>query len=197
VAKAKAFASVSDFREWLESNHAKRKELLIQCYKKHAGKKAITYRQALDEALCFGWIDGVRRSVDDETFTVQFTPRRKKSYWSAVNIRRAHELLQAGRMHPVGRAAFESRESRKQDRYSFENQPKRFHPRLERRFKSNPLAYEFFQIQAPCYRRTSIFWVMEAEREETRLRRLDELTASCARGKPIKPLLGAKMRFLP
>lgn len=157
----------------------------------------MTYREALDEALCFGWIDGVRRSIDEETFSVRFTPRKPKSYWSAVNIRRANELLQEGRMHPAGRAAFDSRESRKPRRYSFENQPKRLEQRLERKFKTNRLAYEFFRIQAPWYRRTCIFWVMEAKREDTRQRRLDELVASCARGKPIKLLSEAKMRPLP
>jgi uncharacterized protein YdeI (YjbR/CyaY-like superfamily) len=197
VLRLDPFASVSDFRAWLESNHATRKELLVRCYKNDAREKGMTYREALDEALCFGWIDGVRRSIDEETFSVRFTPRKSKSYWSAVNNRRANELLQEGRMQPAGRAAFDSRESRKPGRYSFENPPKRLEQRLERKFKTNRLAYKFFRIQAPWYRRTCIFWVMEAKREDTRQRRLDELVASCARGKPIKLLSQAKMRPLP
>lgn len=192
-----AFASVSEFRAWLEANHATCKELLVRCYKNHAGNKGITYRQALDEALCFGWIDGVRRAVDAETFSVRFTPRRSKSYWSAVNIRRATELEKEGRLHPAGRAAFEAREASRKVRYSFENKPNKLDPVLEEKFRSKKLAWDFFQAQAPWYRRTSIFWIMEAKRPETRIRRLQELITCSTRGQPLKLLSGAKMRPVP
>jgi len=186
--RPRAFDSQSDFRNWLKSHHATTSEQLIRCYKTHAQDKGLTYRQALDEALCFGWIDGVRRAVNEETFSVRFTPRKPKSYWSAVNIRRATELAHEGRMHAAGRAAFEAREAKKPERYSFENKPKELDPPLKNKFRANKRAWTFFQGQAPWYQRTSIFWVMEAKREETRERRLAELIARSANGEPVKLL---------
>jgi uncharacterized protein YdeI (YjbR/CyaY-like superfamily) len=146
------------------------------------------YREALDEALCFGWIDGVRRSVDEDSFSTRFTPRKPKSYWSAVNIRRATELANEGRMHAAGRAAFEAREVKRPKRYSFENKPQELDPPLKQKFRANKRAWTFFQAQPPWYRRTSTFWVMEAKREDTRERRLAELIARCAKREPIKLL---------
>jgi uncharacterized protein YdeI (YjbR/CyaY-like superfamily) len=186
--KPRAFDSQSDFRNWLTTHHATTNELLILCYKTHTQDKGLTYRQALDEALCFGWIDGVRRAVDEESFSVRFTPRKPKSYWSAVNIRRATELANEGRMQAAGRAAFEAREVKKPERYSFENKAKELDPTLKRKFRANKRAWTFFQAQAPWYQRTSIFWIMEAKREETRERRLAELIAKSAKGEPIKLL---------
>jgi uncharacterized protein YdeI (YjbR/CyaY-like superfamily) len=186
--KLRAFASQSDFRNWLKSHHATTSELLVRCYKTHAQDKGLTYRQALDEALCFGWIDGVRRSVDEDSFSTRFTPRRPKSYWSAVNIRRATELADKGRMNAAGRAAFEAREGKKRARYSFENKPQELDPPLKKKLRANQRAWTFFQAQAPWYQRTSTFWVMEAKREETRERRLAELIARSANGEPIKLL---------
>lgn len=160
----------------------------MRCYKVHAGDQGLIYREALDEALCFGWIDGVRRAVDEESFRVRFTPRKPTSYWSAVNIRRATELANEGRMHAAGRAAFEAREARKPARYSFENKPKELDPPLKKKFRANKQAWTFFQAQPPWYQRTSTFWVMEAKRVETRERRLAELIASSAKREPIKLL---------
>ena len=182
------FASRHKFREWLEKNHRTTPELLVRCYKVHAADEGLTYREALDEALCFGWIDGVRRSMDEGSFSTRFTPRKPKSYWSAVNIRRATELANEGRMHAAGRAAFEAREVKKPERYSFENKPKELNPPFKKKFRANKRAWTFFQAQAPWYQRTSTFWVMEAKREETRGRRLAELIAKSANGEPIKLL---------
>jgi uncharacterized protein YdeI (YjbR/CyaY-like superfamily) len=194
--RPKAFRSRDAFRDWLEGNYDTATELLVRCFKSHSRERGVTYQEALDEALCFGWIDGVRRAIDEDTFSVRFTPRRPKSYWSTLNIRRADKLLQEGRMHAAGRAAFQSRDQKTQ-RYSFEHKPLRLQPDLEKKFRANRLAYDFFRIQAPWYRRTSIFWVMQAKREDTRARRLEELMTCCARGKPIKPLSQANLKPLP
>jgi uncharacterized protein YdeI (YjbR/CyaY-like superfamily) len=190
----RAFDSPEDFRSWLEANHRTSPELLVRCYKVHARERGVTYKEALDEALCFGWIDGVRRAVDGESFSVRFTPRKPKSYWSAINIRRAKELELAGRMRLPGRAAFEARETNKAARYSFEHKPRKLDSELERRFRADKAAWKFFRAQAPWYQRTSAFWVMEAKRPETRARRLEALIASSARREPIKLLAGARMR---
>jgi len=179
------FASALEFRNWLKQHHATTKELLVRCYKTHAKGKGLTYREALDEALCFGWIDGVRRAVDDESFSTRFTPRKLRSKWSQVNIRRARELEAEGRMHDAGRSAFEARDANGTIRYSFEEKPRKLDRASEKAFRANKPAWTFFRAQAPWYQRTSIFWVMEAKREETRARRLAELIACSARGEPI------------
>jgi uncharacterized protein YdeI (YjbR/CyaY-like superfamily) len=184
----KAFASPEDFRAWLESNHRTAKELLVRCYKTHAQDEGLTYRQALDEALCFGWIDGVRRAADEDSFSVRFTPRKPRSKWSAVNIRRAQELEGEGRMRAPGRTAFAARDAGNSRRYSFEEKPSKLDLKSEKTFRASKRAWAFFRAQAPWYQRTSIFWVMDARRAETRARRLAELIARSARGEPIKLL---------
>jgi uncharacterized protein YdeI (YjbR/CyaY-like superfamily) len=147
----------------------------------------------VDEAICFGWIDGVRRKVDAESFSVRFSPRRRNSVWSAVNIRKAAALEAAGRMQPAGRAAFAARETRASRRYSYESQPAGLDPAFEGRFRQDQRAWDFFQSQAPWYRRTSTFWVMEAKREDTRQRRFETLRSCSARGERI-PLLRREPR---
>jgi uncharacterized protein YdeI (YjbR/CyaY-like superfamily) len=184
----RTFKSAAEFRTWLARHHGCTQELLVRCYKSHAKDKGLTYRQALDEALCFGWIDGVRRSVDGDSFSTRFTPRRPKSKWSAVNIRRATELESEGKLAEAGRKAFAARHANRTTRYSFEEKPRKLDAAGGRLFRANRAAWEFFQAQAPWYRRTSIFWVTEAKREETRRRRLAELIACSARGEPIGPL---------
>jgi uncharacterized protein YdeI (YjbR/CyaY-like superfamily) len=186
--RPKAFASQREFRTWLQANHASTGELLVRCYKVHAREKGLTYRQALDEALCFGWIDGVRRSVNQDSFSQRFTPRRLRSKWSAVNIRRVKELEAEGRMHEAGLRAWAERDTGNSRRYSSEEKPSRLDPASARAFRASPQAWKFFQAQAPWYQRTSIFWVMDAKKEETRARRLAELIARSARGEPIKLL---------
>lgn len=182
------FPSAADFRRWLEAGHATCGELWVGLYKKSSGKLSITYSEAVDEALCFGWIDGVRRSVDGDAYAVRFTPRKPKSQWSAVNIKRVTGLSADGRMRPAGLRAFEGAAGQER-KYSFEQQRKsRLSPGDQRRFRSNQKAWDYFQAQPPWYRRTATFWVVSAKKEETRQRRLDTLIADSESGKSIKPL---------
>lgn len=192
--KPRVFASAHEFRAWLERNHRTTKELLVRCYKTASKERGVTYREALDEALCFGWIDGVRRAVDQESFSTRFSPRKPRSKWSAVNIRRAKELEAEGRMHEAGLRAFAARDAGNSTRYSFEEKPSRLDPASLKAFQANRRGWTFFQAQAPWYQRTSIFWVMDAKREETRARRLKALIDSAARGEAIKPLAGTRLR---
>jgi uncharacterized protein YdeI (YjbR/CyaY-like superfamily) len=180
--QVKIFNSPDEFREWLEKNHDRVAELWLGFYKKHTDKKSITYREALDEALCFGWIDGVRKSISETTYKQRFTPRKPKSYWSAVNIRRADELAKLGRMAPPGVKAL-VRRTRDSGKYSFESRPKKLPPAYEKQFKANSTAWEFFLAQAPWYRRTSSFWVVSAKQEETRQRRLATLISDSEKGR--------------
>ena len=172
---AKSFRTQKAFRDWLEKNHAKSKELILRLFKVHAKHRGIGYKEALDEALCFGWIDGVRRGVDDDSFSVRFTPRKAKSKWSLVNIKRATELETEDRMHAAGLAAFRARSAIALAPYSFESPPIPLAPGMEKKFRANRGAWEFFQTLPPWYRKTSIFWVMTAKRPETRERRLAQL----------------------
>src|SRR5580765_3208304 len=167
-----AFANAAAFRAWLAKHHASEKELVVQVFKTSAAHRGLGHREALDEALCFGWIDGVRRSHDADSFTVRFSPRKPRSKWSLVNIRRVGELEAAGRMRKPGLAAFRARDENDPRRYSFESKPVALDPALEKRLRANGRAWRYFQEQAPWYRRTSSFWVMSAKREETRERRL-------------------------
>ncbi len=154
----------------------------------HARDKGLTYRDALDEALCFGWIDGVRRSLDKNSFSTRFTPRKPKSKWSAVNVKRATELQAEGRMHPSGAATFAARVAVHPRRYSYETRPTELDAGSLKALRANKRAWAFFEAQPPWYRRTSAFWVMEAKREETRERRLAELIARSAKREPINLL---------
>jgi uncharacterized protein YdeI (YjbR/CyaY-like superfamily) len=178
----KIFNSSAEFREWLGKNHDRVPELWVGFYNKRADKQSITYHEALDEALCFGWIDGVRKSIDETTYTQRFTPRKTKSYWSAVNIRRVGELAKLGRVAPPGVKAFERRTS-DSGKYSFESRQKKLPPAYEKQFKANRAAWEFFREQAPWYQRTSSFWVMSAKQEETRQRRLATLIRDSEKGR--------------
>jgi uncharacterized protein YdeI (YjbR/CyaY-like superfamily) len=161
---------------------------VVRCHKTHAADRGITYAEALDEALCFGWIDGVRRSVDGDTFSVRFTPRKPKSTWSRVNVAHVERLIQTGRMAEPGLAAFASRDDRRTGVYSFERRRATLGPAYTREFRANAAAWAYFQQQPPWYRRTSTHWVMSAKREETRVRRLATLIACSARRKAIPPL---------
>ena len=169
------FTSDSKFRQWLEKNHDNSTELLVGFHKKASGKKSITYPEALDEVLAFGWIDGVRKSVDESSYTIRFTPRKPKSIWSLVNKKRVEELTKLGRMKPAGLKAFALRDPKRTGIYAFETAARRLATGYEKQFRANKQAWEFFLKQPPGYRRTAIFWVMSAKREETRLRRLAQL----------------------
>lgn len=152
-------------------------------YKVGSGKKAVTYKEALDEALCFGWIDGVRKRLDDESYVQRFTPRRPKSYWSTVNTRRAEELRREGRMHPAGLATFERRNREDTQRYSSERATATLDPSHEKMFRANRKAWSYFEAEAPWYRRVAVHWVTSAKKEETRQRRLARLIADSAAGR--------------
>jgi uncharacterized protein YdeI (YjbR/CyaY-like superfamily) len=184
----KIFNTSAEFREWLENHHDRVAELWLGFYNKRTDKKSITYREALDEALCFGWIDGVRKSIDETSYKQRFTPRKTKSYWSAVNIRRASELAMLGRMASSGVKAFERRRT-DSGKYSFESRPKKLPLAYERQFKANPAAWEFFQAQAPWYQRTCSFWIVSAKQETTRQRRLATLIGDSAKGHRLSALV--------
>jgi uncharacterized protein YdeI (YjbR/CyaY-like superfamily) len=177
------FANRREFRSWLRRHHQDTKELLVGFYKKDSGKPSITYPEALDEALCCGWIDGVRKSFGPDSYTIRFTPRKPGSNWSAVNIKRARELVSNGRMTPAGLREFERRDESRARQYSYERATCEFDAALQRRFKANARAWEFFQAQPPGYRRIVTWRVVSAKREETRLKRLEELIAHSERGR--------------
>ena len=173
--KIKFFTTESLFRQWLAKNHARSAELWVGFHKKNSGKKSITYAEALDEALCFGWIDGLRKSVDENSYTIRFTPRKSKSIWSRVNTKRAEELSKLGRMKPSGREAFALRNPQRSGIYSFETSPRKLDATYETKFRRKKRAWDYFQNQPPGYRKLATFWVMSAKKDETRLRRLEQL----------------------
>ena len=176
------FRTQEEWRRWLGKNHDRQGELLLGFYKKGSGRKGITYQEALDEALCYGWIDGVRKSLDAESYTIRFTPRRARSIWSQVNLRRVGELLAAGRMQPSGRAAHERRDEKRTKLYSFEREAAELSAAKQKRFRAQKKAWEFWNAQPPWYRKTVTWYVIGAKKEETRQRRLEAVIAACARG---------------
>jgi uncharacterized protein YdeI (YjbR/CyaY-like superfamily) len=183
------FESPAAFRAWLEEHHETAREVTIGYHKKASGKPSMTWSESVDEALCFGWIDGVRRRLDDSRYTIRFTPRRPRSVWSAANVRRVEELEAAGRLRPAGRAAFERRSDARSGVYSYEQRDVAiFEPEAERRFRSEPEAWAFFESQPPSYRRAATHWVATAKRPETRERRLATLIADSAAGRTVPPL---------
>ena len=182
------FARPEDFRAWLEDHHDRARELWVGFHRKGSGRASITWPEAVDEALCFGWIDGVRKRLDETSYTNRFTPRKPGSTWSAVNLRRVEDLAAAGRMRPAGLAALAARPADRTGTYSYERESARLDAASERRFRGEPQAWGFFQAQPPGYRRTATWWVVSAKREETRQRRLGELIADSAAGLRIKLL---------
>ena len=184
--KAVYFKTAAEFRRWLAAHHASERELTVGFYKKAAGKPGISYKEAVDQALCFGWIDGIKKRVDEERYTHRFTPRKKDSIWSSVNATRVEELIASKAMAKPGLEALERRDPKKTGVYSFENRPKTFDAALEREFRKRPAAWIFFRAQPPGYQRLMTFFVMSAKQQETRLRRLDRLIEASASGKRIQ-----------
>jgi uncharacterized protein YdeI (YjbR/CyaY-like superfamily) len=180
------FRTPTDFRAWLDHHHASEKELWVGFYKVKSGKGGMVYRQALDEALCYGWIDGLLRSVDEDSYAQRFTPRKRDSTWSTANTQRVKELIVEGRMHPAGQAAFERRDRTKTGRYSFEQDAVALAPAFARRLKADRSAGAYFEAQPPGYRRVAVSWVMSAKKEETRARRFATLLEDCAAGRRLK-----------
>jgi uncharacterized protein YdeI (YjbR/CyaY-like superfamily) len=188
----KFFKSGPEFHRWLEKHHGDTAELLLGFYKVGSGRGGITYQQALDEALAFGWIDGVRKSLDDASYTIRFTPRKTRSVWSAVNIKRVNELIADGRMQPAGMEAFGRRTDDKSAIYAYEQRRAGLDPASERQFRANKKAWEFFQAQAPWYQRTAAYWVTSAKKEETRAKRLSILMRDSEGGRRIDGLSPGK-----
>ena len=183
------FEKPAELRAWLEKNHETATELIVGAYRKATGKPSLTWPQIVDEALCFGWIDGIRRGIDDESWSIRLTPRKPTSNWSSVNIGRVAELEKEGRMTAAGRAAFERRRADRSGIYSYERRKAaKLDAEQEREFKGNPEAYAFFQSQPAGYRRTAIHWVVSAKREETRSRRLATLIEDSASGRRLRHL---------
>ena len=186
--KARFFRTPTAFRAWLEEHHATETELLVGLFKRGSGKPSITWPESVDEALAFGWIDGIRRSVDAESYTIRFTPRKPRSFWSAVNVNRVNELKAAGRMTPAGLAAFEKRDEQRTAVYSYERAAATLDAAATKAIKADNAAWQFYESQAPSYKRTSAHWVVSAKRPETRAKRLATLIESSRRGERIPSL---------
>lgn len=186
--KIKFFKSQAEWRGWLKKNHDKVDEIWIGFYKINSGKKGITYKEALDEALCFGWIDGVRYGIDELSYKNRFTPRRPKSNWSDVNIKRINELIELGLVAPSGLKAFKEGGEYGASRYSFEAKTRELAPDYVKKFMQNKTAWEFYNTQPPSYRKSANWWVMSAKQEETRLKRLAVLIQDSENKLRIKPM---------
>ena len=182
-----SFRTQEHFRTWLEKHHATEKELILRLFKVHAKHRGIGYREALDEALCYGWIDGIKRALDKDSFTHRFSPRKAKSKWSDVNIKRFKELKKAGRVRPPGLAAFKAR-NLYAGLYSFESDPMELDPAFEKRFRANKKAWAHFDSQPPGRKRLVTYWVMSAKKPETREKRFVYLLERAAQGKTIGQL---------
>ncbi len=192
--EVQVFASAEDFRGWLEGHHDTDDHVWVGYYRKASGKTAMTYPESVDVALCFGWIDGIGYGIDHEIHTNRFTPRRKGSSWSAVNIAKVEEMTAAGQMHPAGLRAFEERDRRKDAQYSYEQAPMDLPAELEERLRRNESAWQHWRGQPPGYRRTAIHWILSAKRPETRERRFAELAEASAAARPIKPMAYGRNR---
>ena len=176
------FPTPADFRRWLEKHHATESELWVGFHKKASGVPSITWPESVDEALCFGWIDGIRKRVDDDRYVIRFTPRKRTSNWSNVNVKRVGELTKLGRMTPAGLKAFEERDTKRE--YSYEElRSRQFTKEQEKIFRANRKAWKFFEEQPPGYRKALIYWVTSAKKEETRASRLQKLIDECAAGR--------------
>jgi uncharacterized protein YdeI (YjbR/CyaY-like superfamily) len=182
------FESPAALRAWLAENHDKRTELWVGMHKKSTGRPSVTWPELVDEVLCFGWIDGVRKSVDAESYKNRITPRRPRSIWSAVNVKRVGELIELGRMQPAGLKVFEARDPDRTNMYSFEQKTAAFTPEQEALFRTNPEAWAYWEARPPSYKRAATWWVISAKQEATRQRRLATLIENCANRRTVDPL---------
>ena len=186
------FAAPADFRAWLERHHASEDELVVGFYKKDSGRPSITWPESVDEALCYGWIDGIRRRIDESSYSIRFTPRRRDSIWSNVNTKRVAVLIKEKRMRPAGLKAFEARDAVKCGVYSFERETAALPPGFEKTFRANAKAWKFWEAQPPGYKRLAAHYVTSAKQEETRKRRLGILIRDSASGLRLGPLRSTK-----
>jgi uncharacterized protein YdeI (YjbR/CyaY-like superfamily) len=182
----KFFKTPAAFRKWLAANHHKAKELQVGFYKKGSGKLSITWPESVDEALCFGWIDGIRRNIDDESYLIRFSPRRPESIWSAVNVRNVERLIKEKRMMPAGLRAYEQRKEYRSGIYSYEQRPAELVEPYASQFRRNKAAWKFFQAQPPYYRKTMTWFILSAKTEETRLKRLKILIEASAKAERLR-----------
>jgi uncharacterized protein YdeI (YjbR/CyaY-like superfamily) len=189
------FATPAEFRDWLDANHESARELLVGFYKKGSGRPSITWPESVDEALCVGWIDGVRRSLGEEAYTIRFTPRKPRSNWSAVNIARMAELIREGRVRPAGLRAFEARAEERSGIYAYENRDQAaLTPEMEAELRARPGAWEFFQAQPEWYRKTAVWRILTGKKPETRQKRLAELIEDSANGRWLKGYIRSSPR---
>jgi uncharacterized protein YdeI (YjbR/CyaY-like superfamily) len=187
--EARFFAGPDEFRAWLEANHETESEVVVGFHKTHTGRREMTWTESVREALCFGWIDGITRRIDDDRYCIRFTPRKPGSNWSAVNVKHVEALTREGRMHAAGIAAFEARPREQTGVITYENRHEaKLSPEQEAQLRANESAWEFFRAQPPGYRQMAIFWVVSAKREETRVRRLATLIDDSAHGRRIAAL---------
>lgn len=188
----KFFKTQDALRKWLEKNHNKKDELWLGYYKKTSGKQSVTYAQAVDEAICFGWIDGIAKGIDEEKYCQRYTPRRPKSIWSAVNIKKVTELTKVGRMHEAGLKTFNNRDLNQAGLYSFEQKEITMPSAYIRKFKANKKAWQYFSNMPKGYQKTATWWVISAKQDATRLRRLDTLIKDSEAGRKIALLTPLK-----
>lgn len=181
--KPKHFRTPADFRKWLVKHHATEQELLVGFYNKKSGKASITWPESVKEALCFGWIDGIRRNVDEASYSIRFTPRKRTSVWSAINIKYANELIELGLMRPAGLTAFEHRRENKSGIYAYEQRSAAIPEPYLSRFKEHKAAFAFFAAQPPGYRKLMSWWIVSAKLEATREKRLEKLIAESTAGR--------------
>ena len=185
MAKPRFFPTPAQFRDWLAQHHATADELLVGYYKKDSGKLSITWPESVDQALCFGWIDGIRRRIDDISYSIRFTPRRPRSVWSAINIKRAEVLQREGQMQPAGLKAYRARQENRSGIYSYEQRSANLEAPYDQLLKEHKAAWTFFQAQPAFYRKAVCWWIVSAKKEQTRLKRLEKLMNCSAQGERI------------
>ena len=188
------FETPTELRAWFEANHESASELWLGYHRKRTGRPTVSWQEVVDQELCFGWIDSVRYSLGDDRSAQRITPRRKGSIWSAVNIRRFQELERAGLVHPAGRAAFDKRDEARSRVYSYENRPRALAAADEAEFRKHEKAWNFFQDQAPSYRRTAAYWIASARQAETRERRLAQLIETSRNGERLAQFVSGSRR---
>jgi uncharacterized protein YdeI (YjbR/CyaY-like superfamily) len=186
------FPTPAEFRKWLLKHHATEGELLVGFFKKASGEPSITWPESVDEAICFGWIDGIRKRLDDRSYTIRFTPRKPGSIWSKINIARAQELIEQGRMKPAGLAAYEARKENRYGVYSYEQRKPQLEEPYGQMLRQDEEAWRFFQSQPPSYRKAVSWWIVSAKREGTRLRRLEKLRRYSAKSQRLPELESRK-----
>lgn len=180
------FSKQLEFRNWLTRHHKEETELVVGFYKVDTGKPSMTWSESVDQALCFGWIDGVRKSIDKDSYCIRFTPRNPSSNWSAVNIKKAEGLIEKGQMQQAGLTLYKKRKKDKSQRYSYENKPVKLPNNYEKKFKANRKAWAFFKLQTPSYQKTIFFWILSARQQTTQLSRLDTVIKESEQEKRMK-----------